>query len=54
MRIYILLSILLSLGFASAQKINWISMQDALSKQKEVPKKKPRPLEEHGIRIGLL
>ena len=39
MRFYSVLLVFVFTGLSSAQEINWISMQDALAQQKEVPKK---------------
>lgn len=39
MRFYSVLLVFVFTGLASAQEINWISMEAALAKQKEVPKK---------------
>jgi len=39
MRFYSVLLVFVFTGLSSAQEINWLSMQDALAQQKEVPKK---------------
>ena len=39
MRFYSVLLVFVFTGMAAAQEINWMSMEAALAKQKEVPKK---------------
>ena len=39
MRFYSVLLLFIFTGLAAAQEINWMSMEAALAKQKEVPKK---------------